>query len=106
MLKKTRRRKTRRRKTRGKGNSRGLTAMELAELERTEEIGRGKVRAATPGEKKIRINKAFWYQIHLLPFLLEPASPRAVSPSLLACLLCVDHLPQFLSDILIVLAGS
>jgi hypothetical protein len=34
----------------GKGDARGLTALELAELERTEEIGRGKVRAATPGD--------------------------------------------------------
>ena len=41
------------------------------------------------------MKKAFWYQIHLFPFLLELASLRAVPPSLLAHLLCADHLFQF-----------
>jgi hypothetical protein len=38
--------KTWRKKTFGKDNARGLTVIELAELERTEEIRREKVRAA------------------------------------------------------------
>jgi hypothetical protein len=43
----------------------------------------------------MRMKKAFRYQIHLLPFLLKLASLRAVPPSLLAHLLCADHLLQF-----------
>jgi hypothetical protein len=40
----------RKKTTHGKANARGLTAIELAELEKVAEIRRGKARATTPGD--------------------------------------------------------
>ena len=42
----------RKKKTHRKSNARGLTTIELAEFEKTEEIRRGKARAATPEDIK------------------------------------------------------
>jgi hypothetical protein len=87
----------RKKTTHGKANARGLTAIELAELEKAAEIRRGKARATTPGDFEDEDEEGF-----LVPdspplartgesqggttITLEPRSvrrpPPAVSPAL------------------------
>jgi hypothetical protein len=60
---------------------------------RREVVRRGKARAATPEDiKEDEDEQGFLVPDSPPPFLLELASPRAVLPSLLAHLLCADHL--------------
>jgi hypothetical protein len=49
----------RKKKTYGKADARGLTIIELVELERATEIKRGKARATTPGDFEDKDKEGF-----------------------------------------------